>query len=74
MNNIYHIKPIYEPHEIQDDLRKDSMTLFAMNMAANFYRYENRVMTKKEIDNCIKFLYNKLLLENGHAHEWNQTS
>lgn len=74
MNNSKFIKEIYALKDTQEDLRFDSIYIFAQNMTVNFKTFSGRAMTKKEIDNYVEFMYNRLIVENEIETEWNQTS
>lgn len=78
MSKIRHIKPFYAPRSAQNDLLSDGLIILGMNITGNFMHYNNRYMTRKEIDNIIKMLYDSLINVNKLKHEsridWNQTS
>jgi hypothetical protein len=74
MRNIKYLKEIYGEPKAQSDLLHDAIIIFTMNAAANYFNTTGRYMSEKEVDNISKLFYDRMMVENNLAHEWNQTS
>lgn len=82
MGKIVHIKKLYEPYDIQKDLRMDAIVIFVHNFSKSFEHHEKRQMNKKEVEFFMNIVYSNVIqmnnIDNGNEPEekidWNQTS